>query len=224
MRAARQNHGARSFNLDCGRDAAARAPRGPDPGGAGHGSCAVLVLPENRLTSQEALVRPTHLFRFPRLTGAAAALLLLAACGGESTTEPPEPLGDLYVLVKVQGASDPLIIGEHRFTSGTRQIYTLLYDSLKFTSETQGRRSFRVMVETLDAEGAIVPPVFSSIAHGATITRRGDRVILSYATINPIPPDTFDLSGPTLVKQGPFGVQCATCAPLRRVEYVYEAR
>jgi hypothetical protein len=169
------------------------------------------------------IVRSTHFFRFPRLAGAAAALLVLAACG-ESVTEPPEPLSNTYVLVRVQGTGSPLIIGEHQFTSGTRQIYTLLYDSLTFTSETQGRRSFRVMVETLDAEGAVVLPVFASIAHGATITRSGGRVILSYATSNPIPPDTFELDGPTLVKQGPFGVQCPTCAPLRRVEYVYEAR
>lgn len=183
---------------------------------------ASLVLPGNRLTSQEALVRPIHFFRIPRLPVAAAALLL-AACG-ESITEPPEPLADTYVLVQVQGAGSPLVIGEHQFASGTRQIYTLLYDSLTFTSETQGRRSFRVMVETRDATGPIVPAVFSSISHGATITRRGSRVILGYNTSSPIAPDTFELAGSTLVKQGPFGVQCATCAPLRRVQYVYEAR
>ena len=31
----------------------------------------------------------------------------------------------------------------------------------------------------------------------ATITRRGDRVILDYATINPIPPDTFSVYSPS---------------------------
>ena len=169
-------------------------------------------------------MRPTQFFRIPALSAGAVALLALAACSGESATEPPEPLGDTYVLVRVQGTGSPLVIGEHRFSSGTRQVYTLLYDSLTFTSATAGRRSFRVMVESLGATGPLVPPVFTAIAHSAAVTRRGNRVILNYATSNPIPPDTFELAGPTLVKQGPFGVQCATCAPLQRVEYVYEAR
>jgi hypothetical protein len=168
-------------------------------------------------------VRPTFFFRIPALYGAVAALLL-AACEGESLTEPPEPLSPRYVLVQVQGTGNPLVIGQHQFASGNRQVYTLMYDSLIFTSETEGRRKFRVMVETLDAAGPIVPPVFSSVAHSANITRRGNRVILHYNTSNPIPPDTFEMAGPTLVKQGPFGVQCATCEPLRRVEYIYEAR
>ncbi|HEU0301461.1 MAG TPA: hypothetical protein VFR37_18525 [Longimicrobium sp.] len=169
-------------------------------------------------------MRPTDFFRVPRLLCGAAALLALAACDGESVTEPPEPLSDVYVLVAVEGNSDQLVIGEHLFASGTRQVYTLMYDSLTFTSETQGRRSFRVMVETLDANGPIVPPVFSSVAHGTTVLRQDDRVILSYMTTTPIPPDTFELSYTMLVKQGPFGVQCPTCEPLRRVQYVYEPR
>ena len=74
------------------------------------------VLPGNRLTSQEASVRPTRLFRMPRLSGAAAALLALAACN-ESATQPPEPLSDIYVLVAVQGNRSPLVIGVHEMPS-----------------------------------------------------------------------------------------------------------
>lgn len=152
-----------------------------------------------------------------------SAALALSACK-ESTT-PAAPLGDVYVLTRVEGAGRPLVIGEYTHASGTRQVYTMLYDSLTFGSETRGRRSFMVAVETLAADGTpVVGAILTPVSHMASVTRRGDRVILNYETSSPIRPDTLAFAEANLVKQGPHGVLCTGCEPIRRVEYVYEPR
>ncbi|HEY0015254.1 MAG TPA: hypothetical protein VGC13_03005 [Longimicrobium sp.] len=157
-----------------------------------------------------------------RLGSAIWAVLTLAACQG--STEPLEPLSPVYELTLVEGSPDR-VIAEVTYPSGTHQIYTMVYDSLSFISEVEGRRSFLAVVETLGADGRpLTPPVLAGFAHTARVTRRRNRVIMAYRTNRPTSPDTFTITRGNLVKQGPHGVTCDTCAPVRRVEYVYEPR
>jgi hypothetical protein len=157
-----------------------------------------------------------------RLFAATAAVLTLSACA--EGTAPPEPLSPLYLLTQVEGSTSR-VIAEITYPSGNHQIYTMVFDSLSFASETEARRSFMATVETLGPDGnPIVPPVLAGFSHTAVVTRRGNRLIVGYNTINPISPDTFTLKDGNLVKQGPYGVDCEVCEPVRRVEYVYEPR
>jgi hypothetical protein len=157
-----------------------------------------------------------------RTCAALLAALAMAACNGGTTA--PDPLASTYVLTRVQGSGSPLVIGEFTHASGTRQIYTMVFDSLTFTSETSGRRSFMVVIETIGSEGSVVPPIWTPVSHATHVTRSGDQLVMEYNTATPIKPDTFTVEGGNLVKQGPYGVICPTCAPLQRVEYVYEPR
>lgn len=157
---------------------------------------------------------------FLRLGSAIGAVLMLAACQG--STEPLEPLSSVYELTQVEGSRER-VIADVTYPSGTRQIYTMVYDSLSFSSEVEGRRSFLAVVETLGADGKpITPPVLAGFAHTAQVTRRRNQVVMAYRTNRPTSPDTFTITRGNLVKQGPHGVTCDTCAPVRRVEYVYE--
>jgi hypothetical protein len=157
-----------------------------------------------------------------RLGSAIAAALTLVACQG--STEPAEPLSPVYELTLVEGSPDR-VIAEVTYPSGTHQIYTMVFDSLRFTSEVEGRRRFLAVVETLGPDGKpITPPVLAGFTHTARVTRRRNQVIMQYRTNQPTRPDTFTITGGNLVKQGPHGVACDTCAPVRRVEYVYEPR
>jgi hypothetical protein len=167
-------------------------------------------------------VRLTRIFGVPRLA-CAAALLALAACS--ESTAPPEPLAPLYVLTSVDGHVAPIIIGEHTYPSGTYQLYTLEYDSIRFGTGTEARRSFQLTMYTRSYDGALVPPLETPVVHDARITRRRDRVIFEYDQATAaVKADTFTLKGGNLVKQGPYGVRCDSCDPVRRVEYVYEPR
>lgn len=167
-------------------------------------------------------MRLTRIFGVPRLASA-AALLALAACS--ESTAPPEPLAPLYVLTSVDGHIAPIIIGEHTYPSGTYQVYTLAYDSIRIGSDTEARRKFQLTMYTQSHDGVLVPPLETPVVHNARITRRRDRVIFEYdqATAT-VKADTFTVRSGNLVKQGPYGVRCDTCDPVRRVEYVYEPR
>lgn len=159
-----------------------------------------------------------------RLGAAMAAVLAMTACK-EGGTTPDEPLASRYVLTQVEGTGRPLIIGEFTHPSGTRQVYTMVYDSLTFGADGQGRRSFMMAMETLGTDGEpIVGAILTPVAHNTGVTRRRGKVILEYDTHPAIRADTFTINGANLVKQGPHGVSCEACAPMRRVEYVYEPR
>lgn len=164
----------------------------------------------------------TRIVGAPRLAGL-AALLALAACS--QSTGPSEPLAPVYLLTSVDGTDGQIVIGEHTYPSGTYQRYTLSYDSIQIGTGTQARRSFQLTMYTQSHDGVLVPPLVTPVVHTAQITRRGDRVIFAYdqekATVKA---DTFTLENGNLVKQGPYGVVCGTCDPVRRVKYVYEPR
>lgn len=164
-------------------------------------------------------MRPTQCLR---VIAAAGVLLASAACSGGGT-EPEAPLAASYALATVDGMPAPLVIAEHTYPSGVRQVYTMLFDSLTFVSPTVLRRSFRATMDTYANAQMITPPLEDGSTYPATVLRRGNRVIAEYqASQGPgIKPDTFTVRNGNLVKQGPFGVVCAGCAPARRVEYVY---
>ena len=163
-------------------------------------------------------MRSTQLLRVCAL----ALLAALGACSGN--TAPEEPLAPTYVLASVDGDAGPLVIADHRTPGGVRQLYTMLYDSLSFQSSTTLRRSLRAMMESFEA-GVRLPVVSTGHEYTGRVLRRGDRVIVEYqAPGGAIKPDTFTLRDAKLVKMGPYGVACAECAPVRRVEYVYEPR
>lgn len=166
-------------------------------------------------------MRSTPILRVLALAG---ALPLLGACDG--ATEPPAPLAATYVLSSVDGAAAPLVIADHRTPTGVRQVYSLLYDSLSFSSPTSARRALRAIVQSTDPSGVRIPVVESGHDYAGRVTRRGDRVILEYTTVSgsSVKPDTFRLRDASLVKFGPYGVACDVCTPVRRVEYVYEPR
>lgn len=167
-------------------------------------------------------MRLTRIFGVPRLAGL-AALLALAACS--QSTEPPEPLGPVYLLTSVDGTDGQIVIGEHTYPSGTYQLYTLSYDSIQIGSGTQARRSFQLTMYTRSHDGVLVPPLVTPVVHMAQITRRGDRVIFEYdQEVAVVKADTFTVENGNLVKQGPYGVRCDACDPVRRVKYVYEPR
>lgn len=169
------------------------------------------------LDLQEASVRPTHLLRFLVLAG---LLPVLGACS--EGTAPEEPLSPAYTLVTVDGAAT-LVLADHTTPSGVRQLYTMLYDSLSFESATVARRSLRAMAEASDPFGRMVPVAENGFQYSGRVVRRGERVIVEYQGLrgSTVKPDTFTLRGTTLVKMGPYGVECADCAPIRMVEYVY---
>ena len=166
--------------------------------------------------------------RLTRISGASrlaglAALLALAACS--QSTEPSEPLAPVYLLTSVGGTDGQIVIGEHTYPSGTYQLYTLSYDSIQIGSASQARRSFQLTMYTQSHDGARVPPLITPVVHMAQITRRGARVIFEYdQEAAAIKADTFTLENGKLVKQGPYGVVCGTCDPVRRVKYVYDPR
>lgn len=165
-------------------------------------------------------MRPT---RFLCVLALAGLVPVLGAC--ESGTEPLEPLAPTYVLTLVDGAR-ARVIADHQTPLGVRQLYTMDFDSLSFVSATRARRRLQASVESIDPAGTPLPVVASGYAYFGQVLRRGDRVIVEYQHRNgqPIRPDTFSLRENRLVKMGPFGMVCATCAPVRRVEYVYEPR
>jgi hypothetical protein len=162
-----------------------------------------------------------------RRTSLAYALLLLGAltgCGDDPTTS--APLAERYVLVSVDGATAPLLIGEHTFEGGERQTYTIAYDVLRFTSDTAGSRRFELRVDTYRGTVALQPPLSTRFEYATEVSRRGSRVIVGYLspTGTQLRPDTFTVREGALVRRGSFGVVCDGCPPPRRVEYRYEAR
>lgn len=173
------------------------------------------------LDLEEASVRPTQ---FLRVFAMAGLVPVMAAC--EGGTEPLEPLATTYVLARVDGAAQPLVIADQLTPKGVRQVYTMDFDSLSFVSATRARRALRASVESIDPSGSPLPVVTSGYAYFGQVLRRRDRVILEYEgrAGEPIKPDTFTLRAANLVKMGPFGVTCEGCPPARRVEYVYEPR
>lgn len=167
-------------------------------------------------------MRLTRISGVPRLA-CVAALLGLAACNGSTTAS--EPLAPVYLLTSVDGTDGQIVIGEHTYPSGTYQLYTLSYDSIQIGTGSQARRSFELTMYTRSYDGALVPPLVTPVVHMAQITRRGNRVIFEYdQEVAAIKADTFTLENGNLVKQGPYGVRCDTCDPVRRVKYVYEPR
>ena len=166
-------------------------------------------------------MRPTQSLR---ILAAAGALLAAAACG--SGTEPEEPLAATYVLVSVGGTPAPLVIATHSYPSGIKQVYTMLFDSLTFSSPTVLRRTFLASMDTYEHSRMITPPLVDGSSYPGDVVRRGRRVIAAYrdTTGLPIKPDTFTVRNGSLVKYGPFGVGCPTCTPVRHVEYVYDPR
>ena len=165
-------------------------------------------------------MRSTRLLRAWILAGLVPAL---AAC--EGSTEPLEPLAPTYVLSRVDGAS-ARIIADQTTPLGVRQVYTMDFDTLSFVSATTARRRLQASVESIDPRGHPLPVVTSGYAYQGRVLRRRDRVIVEYQGIQGqvIKPDTFTLRAASLVKLGPFGTECTTCSPVRRVEYVYEPR
>jgi hypothetical protein len=165
-------------------------------------------------------VRHTRFLR----CAAALALLATAACDGGTTAE--EPLNDVYSLVTVDGSSDPMVFADHTYPSGTRQIYIMAHDSLRFVSATELSRRFTTVMVTLDSNGTIITPnVIVQYHYAAQALRRGNRIIVEYQAPNAnVKPDTFQLRDGNLVRHGPFGASCADCAPVRHVEYVYGPR
>jgi hypothetical protein len=172
---------------------------------------------EMGLDLQEASVRPTFLLR---LFALAALLPVLGACS--DSTEPELPLASSYVLTTIDGAG-ALVIADHTTPGGVRQLYTMLYDSLSFASSNVVRRSLRAMVEASDPLGGLSPVAENAFQLSGRVLRRGERVILEYQNVrgSAVKPDTFAFRGTTLVKMGPYGVECGDCAPVRMVEYVY---
>jgi hypothetical protein len=161
--------------------------------------------------------------RFLRVLALAGLVPALGAC--EGGTEPLEPLAPTYVLSLVDGAPTR-VIADHQTPLGVRQLYTMDFDSLSFVSATTARRRLRASMESTDPAGAPLPVLASSYTYSGRVLRRGDRVIVEYegSARDPVKPDTFMLRDAKLVKLGPFGLVCPTCAPVRRVEYVYEPR
>ncbi len=153
-----------------------------------------------------------------------AASLALGACDGPTT--PAAPIAGTYVLAQVAGVPAPLVIADHTLPSGTRQVYTLLYDTLHFPTDTAGRRVFELSVESFQGAARITPPLRTRFDYRTRIARRGDRVVLAYesATATALSPDTFRLRGDGLVRLGSVGVVCGGCPAPRRVEFVYEGR
>jgi hypothetical protein len=166
-------------------------------------------------------VRPHPLLR---LGAALMAVFALAACEGSTT--PEDPLASTYVLTRLNGAVDPMILADYTYPSGTRAVWVVLYDSIHITSTNEGQRKYEVLMVTEAVDGATVAPVLTPISRRASITRRGERLIFDYdQTGSRIKADTMVLREGALVKQGPFGVSCGeNCAPPPRVEYVYEPR
>jgi hypothetical protein len=158
--------------------------------------------------------------RFLRVLVLAGLVPVSAAC--EGNTEPLEPLASTYVLSLVDGAPTR-VIADQTTPLGVRQLYTMDFDSLSFLSATAARRRLQASVESIDPSGVPLPVVTSGYAYTGRVLRRGDRVIVEYQgpAGEPIRPDTFTLRAAALVKMGPFGTACATCGPVRRVEYVY---
>ncbi|HEX6368250.1 MAG TPA: hypothetical protein VF006_04925 [Longimicrobium sp.] len=166
-------------------------------------------------------MRPNHLVRS---CAALAAAVMLAACEGTGTIS-TDPLSDTYVLTRLNGASDPMVLAEHTYPSGTRQLWLMVYDSITIRSDTEGRRAYEMVMLTYAHDDVSVAPVTTPVARAARITRRGDQLIFDYdQSSSPIKADTMTLRGGNLIKQGPFGVSCTACTPPARVEYVYEPR
>jgi hypothetical protein len=165
--------------------------------------------------------------RHTQLLRTCAALVLaaaLAACSDGTGAE--EPLNDVYVLTTVDGASNPIVIADHTYPSGTRQVYMVEHDSLVFTSATTMDRRLTTAVATLGPDGAPITGVLQlRYEFRGQALRRGKRLIVNYAPAQvPLSPDTFRLRDGNLVRQGPYGVSCDGCAPSRSVEYVYGPR
>lgn len=159
-----------------------------------------------------------------RACAALAAVITLAACNGGGTSV-EEPLSDTYVLTRLNGATDPLLLAEYTYPSGTRVVWLVMFDSVRINSDTRGHRKYEVLMLTESFDGASVAPVLTPISRSAFITRRGDRLVFDYdQTGSPIRSDTMFLRNGNLVKQGPFGVSCTDCTPPARVEYIYEPR
>jgi hypothetical protein len=159
-----------------------------------------------------------------RLGAALMAAFALSACEGSTT--PEDPLASTYVLTRLNGAVDPMILAEHTYPSGTRAVWVVIYDSIRISSNTAGQRKYEVLMVTESFDGATVAPVITPISRKANITRRGERLIFDYdQTGSRIRSDTMVLREGNLVKQGPFGVSCGdNCTPPPRVEYIYEPR
>lgn len=162
--------------------------------------------------------------RFLHTCAAAALLIASAACGDGTGSE--EPLSDVYVLTTVDGESDPIVIADHTYPSGTRQVYMLAYDSLRFDSPTSVSRRFLTSMATVDGAGnPLTPLVRLRYEFLGQVLRRGSQLVVEYDAVNLEPnPDTFTLRDGKLVKQGPYGVTCDGCSPVRSVEYVYSPR
>lgn len=166
-------------------------------------------------------MRPNFLVR---TFAALAAVFALGACSGSSTAS-DEPLSDVYVLTSLNGATDPMVLAEYTYPTGTRQLWLMVYDSLTIASGTEGRRSYEMVMLTYTSDGASVAPVTTPVSRSAEISRRGDRLIFQYdQSSSPIKADTMFLREGKLVKQGPYGVSCTDCTPPSQVEYVYEPR
>ena len=159
----------------------------------------------------------------PFRTALAATVLALAACSNGATTEPLEPLAESYVLTEVDGAAAPLVIARHTLPSGLVQVYTLAFDTLRFTSEAGGSRHFELRVDTFQGGAPATPPVITPFIYQTSVLRRRNQLVVEYSGQpgSPLRPDTFTVREGSLVRQGTYGVVCPVCPPVRRVEYLY---
>ncbi|HEX5872907.1 MAG TPA: hypothetical protein VFY65_20890 [Longimicrobium sp.] len=161
---------------------------------------------------------------FARSFAAVAAALALAACEGGGTID-TDPLSDTYVLTSLNGATDPMVLAEYTYPSGTRQLWLMVYDSVTISSDTEGRRSYEMVMLTYAHDNVSVAPVTTPVSKSARITRRGERLIFEYdQSSSRIKADTMVLVDGKLIKQGPYGVSCTDCVAPAKVEYVYEPR
>ena len=153
-----------------------------------------------------------------RILSPVLAALLLAACG-EPTA--PRPLGR-FVLTSLGGQPEPFVWLDHTFSSGERQVFSIVADTLWLHADGRLQRSDAHMSQSFPPDGG--PPMVnvSASSTGGSHRREGDRVIVERVVLSPSPGpttqvDTMQFRNGALEQTKRLGLVCSPepCPPPR---------
>ena len=115
-------------------------------------------------------------------TTAIAIGMTLTAC---SDSTGPRPFAGTYVLAEIDGTAAPLILVDHTNGNGERFVYSVVYDTIQFTSATAARRSESFQSIHYDITGTPLQVQAQSATYTGEVHRDGNVVEITWNRLVP---------------------------------------
>ncbi len=145
-------------------------------------------------------------------TAAAVVFVTVLAACKDSTG--PRPFSGTYVLAEIDGTGAPLVTANHTFSNAERVVYTIVYDTIQFTSGTTARRSESLRSIRYSSSGVAGAPSVFSASYTGNVQRDGDRVTITWSQLGtPSFQQSLDHADGTLEWQTLIGLTCDDNCP-----------